>query len=257
MSAGPPAAQPSTTKPVAVVTGASSGIGAATARRLARDGFDVVCAARRAERIVAVAAEIGGRALVLDVTDVASVAALAGAVPSCSLLVNVAGGAIGAEPISAADPADWQAMYDTNVLGVLRVTQALLPALVASGAGHVIVVGSTAGRIVYEGGGGYTAAKHATAALTETLRLELNGQPVRVTEVAPGMVRTDEFSLNRHRGDAEKAAAIYAGVAAPLTADDIADCISWCATRPPHVNVDLLVVKPLAQAAQHKVHRTP
>jgi NADP-dependent 3-hydroxy acid dehydrogenase YdfG len=255
MSARPTTSESPGTRPVAIVTGASSGIGAATARRLARDGFDVVCAARRADRIAAVAAEIGGRALVLDVTA-ASVTALANAVPTCSLLVNVAGGAIGAEPISAADPADWQAMYDTNVLGVLRVTQALLPALVASGAGHVIVVGSTAGRIVYEGGGGYTAAKHATAALTETLRLELNGQPVRVTEVAPGMVRTDEFSLNRHRGDAEKAAAIYAGVAEPLTADDIADCIGWCATRPPHVNVDLLVVKPLAQAAQYKVHRT-
>jgi len=252
----PVTAQAATMKPVAVVTGASSGIGAATARRLARDGFDVVCAARRADRIAAVAAEIGGRGLVLDVTDPASVTALAAAVPSCALLVNVAGGAIGAEPIAAADPADWQAMFDTNVLGVLRVTQALLPALVASGAGHVIVVGSTAGRIVYEGGAGYTAAKHATAALTETLRLELCGEPVRVTEVAPGMVRTEEFSLNRHRGDAEKAAAIYAGVKEPLTADDIADCISWCATRPPHVNIDLLVVRPLAQAAQHKVHRT-
>jgi NADP-dependent 3-hydroxy acid dehydrogenase YdfG len=259
MSAGPTADHPNTehsARPVAVVTGASSGIGAATARRLAREGFDVVCAARRADRIAAVAAEIGGRALVLDVTDGASVTALAAAVPSCSLLVNVAGGAIGTEPISVADPADWQAMYDTNVLGVLRVTQALLPALIASGAGHVIVVGSTAGRIVYEGGGGYTAAKHGTAALTETLRLELSGQPVRVTEVAPGMVRTDEFSLKRNRGDAEKAAAVYAGVAEPLTADDIADCISWCATRPPHVNVDLLVVKPLAQAAQYKVYRT-
>jgi NADP-dependent 3-hydroxy acid dehydrogenase YdfG len=139
---------------------------------------------------------------------------------------------------------------------VLRVTQALLPALLASGAGHVIVVGSTAGRIVYEGGGGYTAAKHGVAALAETLRLELSGQPIRVTEVAPGMVRTEEFSLNRFRGDADRAAAIYAGVEAPLTADDVADCISWCATRPAHVNVDLLVVKPLAQAAQYKVHRT-
>jgi NADP-dependent 3-hydroxy acid dehydrogenase YdfG len=247
---------PTSGRPIAVVTGASSGIGAATARRLAREGFDVVCAARRADRVGAVAEEIGGRAVVVDVTDPDSVAALARAVPSCSLLVNVAGGAVGAEPISTADPADWQAMYDVNVLGVLRVTQALLPSLIASGAGHVIVVGSTAGHIVYEGGGGYTAAKHGVAALTETLRLELSGQPVRVTEVAPGMVRTDEFSLNRFRGDADRAAAIYAGVAEPLTADDIADCISWCATRPPHVNVDLLVVKPLAQAAQYKVHRT-
>ena len=247
---------PTTGRPIALVTGASSGIGAATARRLAREGFDVVCAARRVDRITAIAAEIGGRAIVLDVTDAASVAALAIAVPSCSLLVNVAGGAVGGEEIAAADPADWQAMYDVNVLGLLRVTQAMLPALVASGAGHVVVVGSTAGRIVYEGGGGYTAAKHGTAAFAETLRLELSGKPVRVTEVAPGMVRTEEFSLNRFRGDAARADAIYAGVAEPLTADDIADCISWCATRPPHVNVDLLVVKPLAQAAQYKVYRT-
>jgi NADP-dependent 3-hydroxy acid dehydrogenase YdfG len=242
-------------RPLAIVTGASSGIGAATARRLAADGFDVICAARREERLAVLAAEIGGRAVVLDVTDEASVAALAAAVPTCALLVNVAGGAVGAEPIAEAAPADWQTMFDVNVLGVLRVTKALLPALVASGAGHVVVVGSTAGRVVYEGGGGYTAAKHAVAALVETLRLELSGQPVRVTEVAPGMVRTDEFSLVRFRGDAERAASVYAGVAEPLTADDIADCISWCATRPPHVNVDLLVVKPLAQAAQYKVDR--
>lgn len=248
--------EPTHARPIAIVTGASSGIGAATARRLASDGFEVVCAARRQDRLDLLAAQIGGRAVVLDVTDGDSVAALAAAVPACALLVNVAGGAIGAEPIAVADPADWQAMYDVNVLGVLRVTQALLPALIASGAGHVIVVGSTAGHLVYEGGGGYTAAKHGTAALTETLRLELSGQPVRVTEIAPGMVRTDEFGLVRFRGDAERAAAVYAGVEHPLTADDVADCIGWCATRPPHVNVDLLVVKPLAQAAQYKVHRT-
>ena len=241
----------------AVVTGASSGIGAATARRLADAGYHVVCAARRADRLAALAAEIGGRAIVTDVTDPAAVAALADAVPGCALLVNVAGGAVGLEPIAQADPGDWQTMYETNVLGVVRVTQALLPALIASGDGHVIIVGSTAGRIVYEGGGGYTAAKHAAAALTETLRLELCGQPVRVTEVAPGMVRTEEFSLNRFRGDAERAEQVYHGVDQPLTADDVADCIVWCATRPPHVNVDLLVVKPLAQAAQHKVHRSP
>jgi NADP-dependent 3-hydroxy acid dehydrogenase YdfG len=244
------------TRPVAVVTGASSGIGAATARRLAGDGFDVVCAARRVERLETLAAEIGGRAVYLDVTSPASVAALAAEVARCSLLVNVAGGAIGLEPIANADPDDWQAMYDVNVIGVLRVTQALLPALIASGAGHVVVVGSTAGHLVYEGGGGYAAAKHGAAALAETLRLELCGQPVRVTEVAPGMVRTDEFGLVRFRGDAERAAKVYEGVDEPLTADDIADCIAWCATRPAHVNVDLLVVKPLAQAAQHKVHRT-
>jgi NADP-dependent 3-hydroxy acid dehydrogenase YdfG len=146
-------------------------------------------------------------------------------------------------------------MYEVNVIGALRVTQALLPALVVSGRGHVVVMGSTAGRIVYEGGGGYTAAKHGAAALAETLRLELSGQPVRVTEIAPGMVRTDEFAVKRFGGDADRAAAVYAGVAEPLTADDIADCVAWCVTRPPHVDVDLLVVKPLAQAAQHKVDR--
>ncbi|HET9186915.1 MAG TPA: SDR family NAD(P)-dependent oxidoreductase [Acidothermaceae bacterium] len=243
-------------QPVAVVTGASSGIGAATARRLAAEGYRVVCAARRRSRLDGLAAEIGGEAITLDVTSSDSVAALAAAVPRCSLLVNDAGGAVGMDPIASADPAEWQAMFDVNVLGVLRVTQALLPALITSGAGHVIVVGSTAGRIVYEGGAGYTAAKHATAALVETLRLELCGQPVRVTEVAPGMVRTEEFSLVRFHGDAQRAAKVYEGVDAPLTADDIADCIAWCATRPAHVNVDLLVVKPLAQAAQHKVHRT-
>jgi len=240
----------------AVVTGASSGIGAATARRLAAEGFDVVCAARRTDRIEKLARQIAGRAITLDVTSSESVAALAAAVPDCALLVNNAGGAIGLEPIAAADPADWQAMYDTNVLGVMRVTQALLPALVASGNGHVVIIGSTAGHAVYEGGGGYTAAKHATAAVAETLRLELCGQPVRVTEIAPGMVATEEFSLVRFRGNHEQAARVYQGVEEPLTADDIADIVAWCATRPRRVNVDLLVVKPLAQAATYKVHRT-
>jgi NADP-dependent 3-hydroxy acid dehydrogenase YdfG len=134
------------------------------------------------------------------------------------------------------------------------VTQALLPALVASGAGTIVNVGSIAGRTVYEGGSGYTAAKHAVAVLTETLRLELVDQPVRITEIAPGMVRTEEFSLNR-LGSEEKAAAVYRGVREPLVADDVADCVAWAVTRPHHVNVDLLVVRPRAQAAQHKVHR--
>ena len=240
----------------AVVTGASSGIGEATARRLAEEGFEVVCAARRQERLESLAREIKGRAIVLDVTSPDSVAHLAQAVSDCAVLVNVAGGAIGVDPVAEADPDDWQTMYDVNVLGVLRVTQALLPKLVASGAGDVVVVGSTAGRIVYEGGAGYTAAKHAVAALTETLRLELCGQPVRVIEIAPGMVRTDEFGLVRFRGDADRAAKVYEGVEKPLTAEDVADCIAWCVTRPHHVNVDLMVVRPLAQAAQHKVHRT-
>jgi len=246
-----------TERPVAVVTGASSGIGAATARRLAREGFDVVAAARRRDRLDALAAEQPGiRPATLDVTDDASVAALAADVPDVALLVNNAGGALGIDPVERARVQDWQRMYDSNVLGVLRVTQALLPALEAGEGGHVIVTGSIAGHLVYEGGGGYTAAKHAAAAVVETLRLELNGRPVRVTEIAPGMVRTEEFSLVRLGGDQAAADAVYAGVEEPLTADDIADAIVWTATRPRHVNVDLLVVKPLAQAAPHKVHRT-
>jgi NADP-dependent 3-hydroxy acid dehydrogenase YdfG len=244
------------TRPVAVVTGASSGIGAATARRLASEGFEVVAAARRTDRLDAMAAEVPGiRAVHLDVTSPESVAALAAQLDDVAVLVNNAGGALGVEPIERADPADWQAMYDSNVLGVLRMTQALLPALERGAGGHVVVTGSIAGHLVYEGGGGYTAAKHAAAALVETLRLELNGRPVRVTEVGPGMVRTEEFSLVRLRGDEEAAARVYAGVGAPLTADDIADCIAFAVTRPAHVNIDLLVVKPIAQAAPYKVHR--
>jgi NADP-dependent 3-hydroxy acid dehydrogenase YdfG len=241
---------------VAVVTGASSGIGAATARRLATEGYEVVAAARREDRLAALAAEVSGvRAATLDVTSPESVAGLAAELDDVAVLVNNAGGAIGVEPIEAADPADWRRMYDTNVLGVLRVTQALLPALERGAGGHVVVTGSIAGHLVYEGGGGYTAAKHAASALVETLRLELNGRPVRVSEVAPGMVRTDEFSLVRMRGDRAAADRVYAGVDNPLTAEDIADCIAYVVTRPAHVNIDLMVVKPLAQAAPHKVAR--
>jgi NADP-dependent 3-hydroxy acid dehydrogenase YdfG len=241
---------------IAVVTGASSGIGAATARRLAAEGYEVVAAARRRDRLDALAAEVPGlRPVSLDVTSPESVAALAAELEDVAVLVNNAGGAIGVEPIERADPADWQTMYDTNVLGVLRVTQALLPALERGAGGHVVVTGSIAGHLVYEGGAGYTAAKHGATALVETLRLELNGRPVRVTEVAPGMVRTEEFSLVRLRGDATAAAKVYDGVDHPLTAEDVADCIAFVVTRPAHVNVDLLVVKPLAQAAPHKVAR--
>lgn len=251
-------------KPIAIVTGASSGIGAATARRLAAENFHVVAAARRADRLadlVAVIRDAGGAAtgVVCDVTDDDSVAALARAVDdlpgAATLLVNNAGGARGLDPVESGSVADWRWMYEVNVLGTLRVTQALLPALLAGGAGTVMVIGSTASQIVYEGGGGYTAAKHGQTALAETLRLELCGRPVRVIEIDPGMVRTDEFGLVRFGGDAARAEAVYAGVAEPLLAEDIADCVAWCATRPQHVNVDRLVVRPLAQAAQHKVHR--
>jgi NADP-dependent 3-hydroxy acid dehydrogenase YdfG len=240
----------------AVVTGASSGIGAATARRLAAEGFHVWCAARRENRVKELAAEIGGTAIRCDVTDEQQVAALADAVgPRLDVLVNNAGGAFGADPVARADADQWRRMYEVNVIGLMLVTKALLPALIASGAGVIVNVGSTAGRIAYEGGAGYTAAKHGTQVVTETLRLELFDQPVRISEIAPGMVRTDEFATVRFGGDEEKAAAVYAGVAEPLVAEDIADAIGWVVTRPPHVNVDELVIRPRAQAAQHKVHR--
>lgn len=249
---------------IAVVTGASSGIGAATARSLAAEGFHVVVAARRVERIEAVAKEItaaghAATAVPVDLADDGQVAALADAVAALPghlhVLVNNAGGARGADYVADADVADWQWMYEVNVLGTVRVTKALLPALEASGAGTIVIMGSTAGLGVYEGGGGYTAAKHAETALAETLRLELNGKPIRVVEIDPGMVRTDEFALIRFDGDAERAAAVYRGVAEPLVAEDIAECVRWATALPQHVNIDRLVVRPLAQAAQHKVHR--
>jgi NADP-dependent 3-hydroxy acid dehydrogenase YdfG len=249
---------PAPSQPTAVVTGASSGIGAATARTLARAGFHVYCAARRADRVEALAAEIGGTPVVCDVTSEEQVAALAARVGDrLDVLVNNAGGAFGASPVAQADSDEWRRMYEVNVIGLMQVTRALLPALVASGAGVILNVGSTAGRIAYEGGAGYTAAKHGTQVVTETLRLELWDQPVRVCEIAPGMVRTDEFALVRFEGDRERAEAVYDGVAEPLTAEDVADAIGWMVTRPPHVNVDELVIRPRAQAAQHKVHRVP
>ena len=242
------------TQPVAVVTGASSGIGEATARRLAAEGFEVVAAARRLDRLEKLATETGVRAVQLDVTDEASVAAFAAQLPECAVLVNNAGGARGLAPAAETDLADWRWMYEVNVLGSVRMVQALLPAMLAHGRGHVVNITSVAGLGVYEGGSGYTAAKHAQHAFNDTLRLELNGKPVRVTEIAPGMVRTEEFSLNR-LGDAQRAEAVYAGVAEPLVAEDIADCVAFAVTRPPHVDVDLLVVRPIAQAASYKVHR--
>ncbi|PWI45556.1 SDR family NAD(P)-dependent oxidoreductase [Streptomyces sp. ICBB 8177] len=244
----------------AVVTGASSGIGAATARRLAAAGYLVVLAARREDRVKELAAELRdagheARAQALDVTDRAAVDAFAASLERCDVLVNNAGGALGADPVESADPADWRAMFEVNVMGVLHLTQALLPALRACGDGTVVVLSSTAGFTAYEGGGGYVAAKHGSHAIAATLRLELCGDPIRVVEIAPGMVQTEGFALTRFGGDEEKAAAVYAGVPDPLTADDVADTIAWAVTRPPHVNVDLLVVRPRAQAAQHKVHR--
>ena len=238
----------------AVVTGASSGIGAATATRLAAEGFDVVLGARRLDRLTALAESTGGRALPLDVTDPSSVAAFVAALDRVDVLVNNAGGAFDASPVAEADLDSWARTYDLNVLGTVRMTKALLPALRASGAGDLVFVGSTAGLISYEGGSSYTAAKHGVHTLAETARLELVGEPVRVVEIAPGMVRTEEFSRNR-LGTVEAADAVYRGVREPLVAEDVADCIAWAVTRPHHVNVDLLVVRPRAQAAQHKVAR--
>ena len=246
---------------VAVVTGASSGIGAATTRRLVDDGYHVVAAARRADRLADLAAALPPASVTTvtcDITadaDVARLAAAARAVGApVTLLVNNAGGAFGLDPVESGRIDDWRQMYEVNVLGTVRVTQAMLPDL-AAGPGTIVIISSTAGISVYEGGGGYAAAKHAQTAVAETLRLELNGRPVRVVEIDPGMVRTDEFALVRFGGDADRAAAVYAGVPEPLVADDIADIVSWVASRPHHVNVDRLVVRPLAQAANHKVHR--
>lgn len=237
----------------AVVTGASSGIGEATARALAGAGFEVMVGARRVERLEALAAEIGGQAVRLDVTDAASVEAFCAAVPAeLAVLVNNAGGALGLEPVAQARDADWVTMVETNVLGLMRVTRALLPRLVAGG-GHIVNVTSIAGREVYPGGAGYTAAKHAARAVTQTLRMELNGTAVRVTDVAPGLVET-EFSRVRFFGDLERASKTYEGLT-PLTAADIADCVVWAVTRPAHVNIDEIVVKPVAQATALMVAR--
>ena len=242
-------------QPIAVVTGASSGIGAASARVLAAAGYQVFCAARRRDRLTELAAEIGGVAVACDITDPAQVDALAAAVGDrLDLLVNNAGGAVGTETLAEADFDAWVTMFETNVLGAGRVTKALLPALRAA-EGTVVFVTSTAAEAAYEGGSGYNAAKAGERMLAGALRLELNGEPVRVCEVAPGLVHTEEFSLVRFHGDRAKADAVYAGVPDPLVAEDVAEVITWVATRPPHVNIDRLVVRPRAQAANHKLFR--
>ena len=205
------------------------------------------------DRLRAVADPIGARALPLDVTDPASVAAFGAEVPDCCVLVNNAGGALGLDPVSTSDEEQWRWMYDANVLGVLRVTKALLPALVASGDGLIVMMGSVAGIEAYPGGGGYNAAKFGLRAVTQVLRMELLGQPVRVTEIDPGAVET-EFSVVRVGGDEARAAKVYEGMT-PLVADDIADCVAWVATRPSHVNIDQIVVKPRDQATARMIHR--
>jgi NADP-dependent 3-hydroxy acid dehydrogenase YdfG len=238
---------PSASERVAVVTGASAGIGEATARTLAGQGFHVVCVARREGPIKALADDIGGTAIVADVTDDKAVSALAGALDRVDVLVNNAGGARGLEPVAEADLEHWQWMWESNVLGTLRVTRALLPKLIDSGDGLIVTVTSIAAIEIYDGGAGYTAAKHAQGVLHRTLRSELLGMPVRLTEVAPGMVKTD-FSLLRFEGDEERAAKVYEGVT-PLVAEDVAEVIGFVASRPSHVDLDLIVIRPRDQVS--------
>ena len=238
---------------VAVVTGASSGIGAATAKTLAGQGFHVVAVARRAERIEALAREIGGTAVVADVTDDSAVDALAVRLDRVDVLVNNAGGARGLAPVADADLEHWRWMWETNVLGTLRLTRALLPKLIESGDGLIVTVTSVAALETYDGGAGYTAAKHAQGALHRTLRGELLGKPVRLTEIAPGAVET-EFSLVRFDGDQDRADAVYRGIT-PLVADDVAEVIGFVASRPSHVNLDLVVIRPRDQATASRFSR--
>ncbi|MEV0356657.1 SDR family oxidoreductase [Nocardia sp. NPDC050697] len=237
----------------AVVTGASSGIGEATARRLAAQGYHVYVGARRLDRLRALAEEIGGTALELDVTSDESVAAFTDAIPAASVLVNNAGGAKGLAPVTEADLDDWRWMWETNVLGTLRVTKALLPKLIDSGDGLIVTITSVAAFHAYDNGSGYTSAKHAQAVLHRTLRGELLGKPVRLTEIAPGAVET-EFSLVRFDGDAEKAAKVYEGID-PLVAQDIAEIVGFVASRPPHVNLDQITVAPRDQAPPSRFAR--
>ncbi|MCA1705472.1 MAG: SDR family NAD(P)-dependent oxidoreductase [Actinobacteria bacterium] len=239
----------------AVITGASAGIGAATAERLAREGFAVVLGARRSDKLEAVAGRCGGRALVLDVSDQQSVDDFCASIPQVDVLVNNAGMASGLGPLAEMDQAGIRQMWETNVMGVVRVTQGLLGKLEASGHGHIVNVGSSASKETYPGGGGYTASKHALRAISETLRKELLGKPIKVIQIHPGLVET-EFSLVRFGGDEAKAKKPYEGLD-PLMAEDIADCIVWAVTRPPHVNVDEIVVRPLAQATSTMIHREP
>ena len=247
-----------TNRECAIVTGASSGIGAATAHALANSGYDVIACARRIDRLEALASENSAiTAHHLDITDQESVDQLVSdlADRKVSVLVNCAGGAFDASSVLDSDPAVWSKTYDLNVVGTVRMVKAFTPAMQKHGHGHIVIISSTAGHTAYENGGSYVAAKHAETSLARTLRLELNGLPIRVTEIAPGMVMTEEFSTIRF-GDADRAAKLYEGVDAPLMAEDVAEAIRWSVTLPEHFNVDSLVIRPVAQAANHKVHRT-
>ena len=245
---------------VAVVTGASSGIGAATATLFANNGFQVIAGARRIDRLQAVAAtnpkiEVHE----LDVTNQDSVDKFIENLNgrAVDVLVNNAGGAFDSSSVLDSDPEIWAKSYDVNVVGTVRMTKAIAPSMIENGQGHIVIISSTAGHVAYENGGSYVAAKFAERSLANTLRLELNGTPIRVTEIAPGMVKTEEFALNRNSGDSDKAAKVYEGVEQPLTAEDIAESIFWTSTVPAHVNIDSLVIRPVAQAANHKVFRGP
>jgi 3-hydroxy acid dehydrogenase / malonic semialdehyde reductase len=245
-------------RPVAVVTGASSGIGAATVVALGRLGYRIVAGARRVDRVRRVVGE-RDLALPMDVTKPDSIDAFVAEVQKkfgrIDVLVNNAGLARGLTPVDNSSDQDWIDMWETNVLGLMRVTRACLPLLRKAKHGHIVNLGSIAGFETYVGGAGYTASKHAVHAISRTLRLELNGEPIRITEVMPGMVET-EFSLVRFHGDRQAAKKVYEGVK-PLVAADIADCIAFAVTRPPHVDIDEIVVRPIAQAAAWKVARKP
>lgn len=243
----------------ALVTGASSGIGAATVKALVADGYSVIATARRKDRLEALAVEFKDVSIFpADLTLAGDVDALAKFCEdkNVELLVNCAGGAFDAATVLEGDPQVWAKTYEVNVIATLRVTQAITPQMIKRGKGHIVIVSSTAGHRAYENGGSYVAAKFAETSLAHTLRLELNGTPIRITEIAPGMVKTDEFAVNRFSGDAAKAAKVYEGVDAPLTAEDVAESIRWSVTLPEHFNVDSMVIRPVAQAANHKVHRT-
>ena len=248
------------TREYAVITGASSGIGAATATLLAENGYHVIAGARRKDRLDALAASNENiEAVELDVTDQSSVDVLASQLRGkpVAVLINCAGGAFDASSVADADPEIWKKTFDVNVVGSVRMVKAITPLMSAHGRGHIVIISSTAGHRSYENGGSYVAAKFAETSLVETLRLELNGQPIRVTEIAPGMVKTDEFAKVRFNGDVDRAAKVYEGVTRPLTAADVAESIRWSVMLPDHFNVDSMTIRPIAQAAQHKVYRQP
>ena len=246
-------------KPIAVVTGASSGIGAATAKLLADNGFHVIAVARRSNRLKELAeSHTNIEYLTIDVTSDLDVEKLSKHLEGkpVEVLVCNAGGAFEFDPVVSGDADLWLKTYDVNVVGSVRCIKGIVPIMTKHGKGHVVIITSTAGQVAYENGGAYVAAKHGEVALARTLRLELNGLPIRITEIAPGMVKTDEFALNRFDGNSEKAAKIYAGVEKPLTDSDVAEAIRWSVMLPDHFNIDSMTIRPVAQAAQHKVFRS-